>query len=230
MKKKTLEKKYGAWTVLWKEIRKISPSWREIVKVLCRCDCWTEKYVQKWHLFNWTSKNCWCLKAERIAKIWREHVKHGMEWTIPYRKFMAAKARCERPSNDSYYRYGARGIKVEWSDFSEFWKDMWASYYEHIQQHGEKNTTLERIDMDWNYCKENCKWATWAEQYENMSTNHPVFYRWTYYPTIASLCKENWKKYWLVRDRIRRGWSVEDAMDLPLWATNYVKKTKRQNN
>ena len=31
----------------------------------------------------------------------------------------------------------------------------------------EKDTTIDRIDWNWNYCKENCRWATYKEQYLN---------------------------------------------------------------
>lgn len=228
--KKVLEKRYGTRTVLWKEIYKKTPSWKKIAKVLCRCDCWTKKYVQRRHLLSWASTNCGCLKTERITRIAKEHAKHGMEWTIPYKKYMSAKARCTNKNNDSYCRYWGRGIKMLRSDFSEFWKDMWESYLEHVKQYWEKNTTIERIDVDWDYCKENCRRATWAEQFENMSVNHPVSYKWKQFPTIAKLCRETWTKYWLVRDRIKWGRTVEEAVDLPLWTIRHVKNTKRQDN
>ena len=191
MLKKQLESRYWLRTVLWEEKHNITPSWRKILMVLCRCVCWAERFVQKQHLLSWASTNCGCDKAKKAAE--RAKItsrKHGMEWTNPYRKFMAAKARCENPKNHSYYRYWWRWIKVIWKDFTEFWEDMSESYNDHVKKYWIKNTTLERIDYNWNYCKENCRWATWEEQYENMSNNHWVFYKWIYYPTIASLCKE----------------------------------------
>ena len=209
---------YWDRTALWEYCYKTLPSWRRILMEKCRCKCWVERYVQRQHLLSWTSTGCGCEKARKaweLAKI--QNRKHGMEWTIPYRKFMSAKARCTNPSNDSYYRYGGRWIKMIWKDFTEFWNDMWPSYYEHVREYWEKNTTLERIDYNWNYCKENCRWATWQEQYENMSNNHNVVYKWKLYPTIAKLCRETWAKLQLVRDRIRAGRTVEDAVDTPLW-------------
>ena len=227
MQKKLLEKKYGTWDVLWQEIYHIMPSWRKVSMVLCKCECWTERFVQRQHLISWASKWCWCEKDRKSAERLRiQSTKHWMEWSQPYRKFMAAKARCNNPKNDSYYRYGGRWIKMLRKDFQEFRDDMWDSYYEHISRFWEKNTTLDRIDYNWNYCKDNCRWATWQEQYENMSINHNVVYKWKCYPTIAKMCRALGVRYQLVRDRIRYWWSIEDAVDLPLWVKRDVKKRK----
>lgn len=207
---------YWDRTALWEFYYKEAPSWKKILMEKCRCKCWVEKYVQRRHLLSWASKNCWCENIKRLTELWKSNKKHWMDWTIPYKKFMSAKSRCTNPANDSYYRYGWRGIKVERKDFEDFWKDMWPSYYEHVKEYWAKDTTLERINNNWNYCKENCRWATQQEQYENKSNNHNVIYKWKHYPTIAKLCREKWVKIQLVRDRLRLGRTVEDAVDKPL--------------
>lgn len=132
---------------------------------------------------------------------------------------MNAKARCKDKNNSSYYRYWWRGIEMKRKDFEGFWKDMWPSYYEHVKLYWEKNTTLDRINVDGNYCKDNCRRATREQQYNNMSTNHKVIYNWVEYNSISMLCKVTNKKYELVRDRIRAWWSVEDAVEKDLKIT-----------
>lgn len=228
--RKPLEKRYWTRTVLWDEIVETTPKKKKIYKTLCRCDCGVEKYVQRQHLLNWCSKNCWCLKQKRFSDLAKQYsTKHWMEWTIPYRKFMSAKARCENPNNDSYYRYWWRWIKMLRKNFEEFWQDMWDSYNEHIKTHWIKNTTLDRIDVNWHYCKENCRWATRLQQYNNMTNNHKVVYKWKSYPSISELCRQTWKKYQLVRDRIRYWWDVDEAIDLDLCKNSHDhNKIKRE--
>jgi hypothetical protein len=75
------------------------------------------------------------------------------------------KSRCYNKKESNYKRYGGRGITVcyEWlNSFVAFYKDM-----------GDPPVgyTLERINNDKDYCKENCKWATPSEQARNRSTN-----------------------------------------------------------
>jgi hypothetical protein len=70
------------------------------------------------------------------------------------------KTRCLNPKNDKWHRYGGRGITVcdRWLSFDNFLADM-----------GErpKGKTIDRIDNDGNYEKENCKWSTPKEQLQN---------------------------------------------------------------
>ena len=70
------------------------------------------------------------------------------------------RERCNNPKHGSYDKYGGRGIQydVTWEDFSQFLKDM-----------GERppNTTLDRIDVNGNYCKDNCRWVDIYQQAQN---------------------------------------------------------------
>lgn len=77
-----------------------------------------------------------------------------------YHSWNSMKNRCNNPNLKEYKNYGGRGITYDerWNDFNEFYKDM-----------GERpeGTTLDRIDVDKNYCKENCRWATREQQQRN---------------------------------------------------------------
>lgn len=70
--------------------------------------------------------------------------------------------RCTKPTHASYKDYGGRGIKVceRWLDsFEEFLRDMG------IRPEG---YSIERIDVNGNYCPENCKWIPRNDQPKNL--------------------------------------------------------------
>lgn len=87
-----------------------------------------------------------------------------------YKIWVSMRQRCNNPNERAYKHYGGRGIKVseEWNDFDVFQRDM-----------GErpKGTSIDRIDNDGNYCKENCKWSTKAQQSRNRRNNVQITYK-----------------------------------------------------
>lgn len=82
-------------------------------------------------------------------------------------KFSALKGRCSSKKPYVYKHYGLNGIKCLWASYQDFKKDMYASYLVHLNKYGKKQTTLDRIDFNGHYCKENCRWATWHTQINN---------------------------------------------------------------
>ena len=79
-----------------------------------------------------------------------------------YSKYYAMISRCKNG-----YSYLNKNIQVEWSSYKEFKDDMFDAFLIHLKIFGARNTTLERVNNDGNYCKENCVWATYQQQNKN---------------------------------------------------------------
>lgn len=78
-----------------------------------------------------------------------------------YKIWSDMKQRCNNPNNASFYNYSGRGIQYafEWMFYENFKRDMYPSYLEHCKINGNCNTTLDRIDVNDHYYKDNCRWA-----------------------------------------------------------------------
>ena len=120
---------------------------------VCSCDCGNEKIFPLWALTSGNAKSCGCSKYENIRK-------HGMFGTREYRTWQGMLTRCNNENCKSYYRYGDRGIVVceRWHKFENFFEDM---------GYCPDNLSLDRIDVNGNYCKENCRWADASVQSHN---------------------------------------------------------------
>jgi hypothetical protein len=124
-----------------------------------------------------------------------------------YAVWSSMLARCGNKNNQAYSRYGGRGITVckEWHNFLGFWEDMKNGYKE--------NLTIDRIDNNKGYYKENCRWATRDEQARNMRSNVWIEHNGKRL-IAADWCKELGIDYQLVRTRVYRGKTYKQALNL----------------
>lgn len=86
---------------------------------------------------------------------------HGKKYSSEYKAWENMHQRCSDTKARGYKNYGGRGIKVceQWKRFSKFFSDMGTKPSPEL--------TLDRIDNDKGYCKDNCRWATRKQQANN---------------------------------------------------------------
>jgi hypothetical protein len=127
----------------------------------CRCECGVIKSAPANSLTSGRTRSCGCLHRE-AARITGSTigVTHGETGTPTYTCWAAMIRRCYNPNAVQYRHYGGRGIKVctRWKSYVNFRDDM-----------GRKpdGLSLDRIDVDGDYCQENCRWATALMQTRN---------------------------------------------------------------
>lgn len=126
-----------------------------------------------------------------------------------YRIWRGMMQRCNNPKAPSFRRYGGRGIKVcgGWLSFDNFFQDMGPRPSEWH--------SIDRIDGDGPYAKENCRWATPTEQSRNRK-NH----RWLTHKGETRILAEWAERCGLHPDvlwgRLHRGWPISRALTEPV--------------
>ena len=131
------------------------------------CDCGNET-IQT--IFDWTnggSKSCGCLKKQNGSK----QKTHGLSKTDDYKSYMGIRGRCVNPNHADYKNYGGRGITIcdKWMTFEGFIADMGFRH-----DTGLKDPTIERLNVDSNYSKENCIWIERVQQAKNKRAKNKV--------------------------------------------------------
>lgn len=164
--------KYNCLTVLMEGERKVTSGGNIKRRLRCQCDCGIIKDYDWQTVINGLSKSCGCHSRRMASKRMKIiNKKHGRTLTTEYNTWVSMKKRCLKESNKSYRLYGARGITVcqEWIDsFETFFKDMGPKPSIHH--------SLDRINNNDGYYKENCRWATKKEQCQNQRTNRNIEY------------------------------------------------------
>lgn len=135
---------------------------RKRVYYLSRCKCGKEKWIRSDGITKITSCGCKRDKDNAIRM-----TKHSLSRTRLYKIYYGMIARCYHEELPEYMRYGGRGIEVckEWrNDKNKFFEWAFANGY----NPNDHELSLERDDVDGNYCPQNCRWIKIKDQYNNM--------------------------------------------------------------
>lgn len=188
-----LHQTFGQWTVI-----ATAPSHNARAYWLCRCFCGVERPVTTGNLLSGASQSCGCAKRGRPAP-WNE--KHGQTDSPTWRSWLQMRRRCrEHP------RYVDITYDPRWEDFDVFLADM-----------GERPAghTLDRIDNNGDYQPDNCRWATYAVQANNRRNSLYVTFDGET-KSVSQWARDVGLPSGALHNRIKRGWSVDDALHIPL--------------
>lgn len=180
----------------------------------CMCDCGSSCLKTGPNLTSGGTMSCGCLRVDYIKnnRSGKGHhgYNHGAAGSPEYNSWVGARLRCHNEKDKNYNNYGGRGISL-----CDRWRNSFSAFLEDM---GERplGTTLDRIDVNGNYEKSNCRWASTKQQGRNM--------RKTIWITIGdrTLSVPEWSEISgipepVIRQRYRnRGWAGELAVFHPI--------------
>lgn len=158
------EQRFGRWLVIELSEPKIEKNGCASQRWKCRCDCGTERIVLQASLLSGKSKSCGCLNREIASSI---NKTHGLskENRKLYSIWNGMKNRCFYEKSPDYKNYGGRGIIMcdEWLGENGF-----ENFYNWSMEHGyEEGLSIERKDVNGNYCPKNCCFIPLKDQSKN---------------------------------------------------------------
>lgn len=196
--------KFGSLTVIKRVDDHIYNNGRKDIVYECICDCGNKKDVLAVHLRSGHTQSCGCKRAENVSKM---RFKHGGRDTRLYTIWKNMKSRCFNQNNRDYCLYGGRGISI-----CDEWVNNYASFMDWALDNGYADClSIDRLDVDGDYCPENCRWATQKEQCNNTRRNILVDIDGEVL-TLKGWCERMSLNYGTVSSRVRRGWAPIDAI------------------
>lgn len=167
---------------------------------ICECECGNETIVESYHLKSGLIQSCGCMRIQAITK-------HDMRYTRLYNIWHGMKNRCLCENTTGFENYGGRGIQIcdDWMMFDEFSK--WA-----LSNGYADNLTIDRKDVNGDYCPENCRWVTMKVQANNRRDNVIVNFEDKNY-TMSELAEKLNVSYNKLARRIEKYKTVEDAIN-----------------
>lgn len=163
----------------------------------CKCDCGNIKAILQTGLVRKTSATQSCGCTNKIKKF---KVPSFINYRRLYNIWHKMMRRCSNSKEKSYKNYGGRGIKVskEWTNFSTFYTDNYLLYIPGL--------TIERLDVNGDYCKKNCTWISNQDQAKNRRTT-----RWINGMCAKDACKTIGLNYGTFVQRLKSGKTIKQA-------------------
>ncbi len=139
------------------------------------------------------------------------NLKHGLVHTREFNILANMKMRCYNKKNPAYKYYGARGIGI-----TKKWlaKNGIINFISDMGLCPSKKHSLDRIDNERGYSKENCRWTDSTTQANNTRKNIFIKHK-DKTLTISQWSRETGLKYRTIHDRHGKGWPVEKIFKQP---------------
>jgi len=159
------------------------------------CDCGSKRVVFASGLRSGGSESCGCVKKSKKA----------FSKTPEYKIWVAMRNRCNNPNNHHFGDYGGRGIRVceRWNSFKNFIEDM--------GERPSSDHSIDRINNESGYSKENCRWATRTEQARNRRSSKVIKHG-NESKTLVEWSEITGIPADTISMRISSGWTVEKAL------------------
>lgn len=148
------------------------------------------------------------------------HGKRNVKRSPEYSAWMDMRARCTSIRHKFFHIYGARGISIcaDWNEFSKFFSDM--------GPRPGKGFSLDRINVNSGYSKENCRWADRETQDNNKQNSLLVTWQ------GETLTAAQWDRRLsltkgTVKTRLKLGWDLERIFTEPV--SRFRKRTVCKN-
>lgn len=206
------------------------------IYLICQCDCGNLIKIRYDHFL--TRKNYICNHCnERIDGIIQNtRVTHGLSspnnyYYGLYRSYTHMVDRCTNINHPYYNDYGGRGIKIcrEWYDYNDtrgtknlcksFNIDKLMNFYNDMKDTYIPGLTLERLDINGNYSKANCIWATRKQQANNRKSNNYVIFNDTKMTLmqLSYILNINYKflSHYIKKESIDNLFTYIDGYDVP---------------
>lgn len=150
-------------------VEKKAESLNHRARFLCVCDCGNTKLVLGQSLLSGHVKSCGCLHVEKSRQRIEEYnlsegrEAHGQTKSRLYGIWEGMKTRCLKSTHHSFPNYGGRGIKV-----CREWENSYTAFRDWSLANGySDDLSIDRIDVNGDYCPENCRWVSASIQAAN---------------------------------------------------------------
>jgi hypothetical protein len=168
---------------------------------VCRCVCGEELDALFFTLKSGARESCGCMRN-------KHRITHGMTNSPEYKAWQAIQQRCYNTKLDTYKRYGERGITV-----CKRWLMGFEYFFHDMGPRPSDDYSIERTDVDGNYCPENCIWAT-TEVQNNNKRNSNVYIVDGIRKPLTKIAEEHGIKRETLYARLTRGRTLEEALSM----------------